>query len=316
MDWLPPLTALRAFEAAGRYGVARAAKELNVTRAAISHQIRVLEMELGVALFTRSNRGMTLTRKGKEYLEEVAASFDAIQRSSRRLRDPSSGHRLMIDSLTSFATDFLLPRIHRFHARHPEIELEIITPTRSGGVIGFEQTGANIAIRGGSVAGSWPDLHAEKLAHEIHFPVCAPALLKGRNAIRQPADLAKHTLLYVTSAPEGWRDWLAAAAAGGEDVSKITLDHTLRFDLFTMSMTAAVNGIGVDLARSPLVDHWMENGFLVAPFKLKVTSKLAYWLICSEAFAVTPTFRAFREWVFAELKLVGQVNGRPVATRS
>lgn len=300
---IPPLTALRAFEAVGRYGVADAARELNVTPAAISHQIRVLEAELGVALFVRAKQGLVLTLKGQQYLTDVAASFDALAESSRRLTDPSSSGRLVIDSLPSFATDFLVPRLHRFREAHSDIDLEIKTPPRIfGRTINFEQSGANIAIRGGGVAGEWPGMHAEMLCHEIQFPVCAPALARGPNAIKVPADLARHTLLNSTLAPEGWRDWLAAAAARGDDVSAVRLDRAIRFDLFNMSMTAAISGLGVDLGRAPLVDHWIAQGQLVAPFDLKVTSKLAYWLVTTDAFAARPEFRAFRDWLFAELE--------------
>lgn len=306
MDWLPPLTALRAFEAVGRYGVAGASRELNVTRAAILHQIRVLEAELGVVLFIRSNRGLTLSVKGQEYLTQVTASFDALHESSRRLKNPESGRQLVLDSVASFATDFIVPRLHRFYETNPDINLEIKALTKWYGPIEFERTGANVAIRGAGMAGEFPGLRAEKLAHEIHFPVCAPQLLKGRNALRKPADLAKHHMLDTTVAPEGWRDWLIAADAAGEDVADVKLDNARRFDLFNMSMTAAIQGVGVDLGRSPLVDHWMEQGLLVAPFDLKVTSKRSYWLVCRETFAESPEFVAFRTWLLDELDALGR----------
>lgn len=312
MDWLPPLTALRAFEAVGRFGVAGAARELNVTRAAILHQIRVLEAELGVALFIRSNRGLTLSVKGQEYLTQVTSSFDALHESSRRMKNPDSARQLVLDSVTSFATDFIVPRLHRFYATNPDVTLEIKTLTAWYGPIEFERTGANVAIRGGVMAGDFPGLSAEKLSHEIHFPVCSPELLKAPNGLRSPADLARFPLLDATVAPEGWRDWLAAAEAAGIDVSGVNLDNARRFDLFTMSMTAAMQGVGVDLGRSPLVDHWMEQGLLVAPFDLAVTSKRSYWLICREAFAETSEFRGFRNWLIDELDALGRAL-RPAA---
>jgi LysR family glycine cleavage system transcriptional activator len=312
MDWLPPLTALRAFEAVGRFGVAGAARELNVTRAAILHQIRVLEAELGVPLFIRSNRGLTLSVKGQAYLTQVTASFDALHESSRRMKDPNSARQLVLDSVTSFATDFIVPRLHRFYATNPSVKLEIKTLTAWYGPIEFERTGANVAIRGGVMAGDFPCLCAEKLAHEIHFPVCSPALLEGPKALRTPADLARFPLLDATVAPEGWRDWLAAAESAGLDVSGVNLDNARRVDLFTMSMTAAIQGVGVDLGRAPLVDHWMEQGRLVAPFDLAVTSKRSYWLICRESFAETPQFRGFRDWLLDELDALGR-DFRPAA---
>lgn len=306
MDWLPPLTALRAFEAVGRYGVAGASQQLNVTRAAILHQIRVLEAELGVVLFVRSNRGLTLSVKGQEYLMQVTASFDQLHESSRRLKNPDSGRQLVLDCVVSFATDFIVPRLHRFYDLNPDINLEIKALTKWYGPIEFERTGANVAIRGAGMAGEFPTLRAEKLAHEIHFPVCSPALLKGPDAIRRPSDLAKHPLLDATVAPEGWRDWLLAAEEAGEDVSEVTLAEARRFDLFNMSMTAAIHGVGVDLGRSPLVDHWMEQGLLVAPFGLTVTSKRSYWLICRENFGDSPEFVAFRTWLLDELDALGR----------
>lgn len=302
MRWLPPLTALRAFEAVGRFGVARAASELNVTPAAIYHQIRTLEADLGVSLFTRTKgRGLVLTLKGETYLSQIATIFDQLYESSRQIRAESERNRLVIDSLTSFATDFLIPRLPRFIEANPDVDLEIITPTKGFGRIKFETTGANIAIRGGGGSGHWPGFHAERLTHETMFPVCAPALTRGPNAIRRPADLAKHMLLSVTRAPEGWRDWLDAAAAAGEDVSQINLEQAIRFDLFHLSMGAAVQGVGVDLARSPLVDHYLDSGALVAPFDLHVTSTLSYWIICADSFALTPQYLAFRDWIVAEL---------------
>lgn len=306
MDWLPPLTALRAFEAVGRFGVAGAARELNVTRAAILHQIRVLEADLGVILFIRSNRGLTLSLKGQEYLAQVAASFDSLHESSRRLKHPESGRHLVLDSVVSFATDFIVPRLHRFYAANPDVMLEIKALNKWYGPIEFERTGANVAIRGAGMAGEFPGLRAEKLAHEIHFPVCAPTLLEGPDAILEPADLAKHPLLDATVAPEGWRDWIAEAADKGADVSGLNLENARRFDLFNMSMTAAIHGVGVDLGRSPLVDHWMQQGLLVAPFDLAVTSKRSYWLICREEFADRPEFKAFRNWLFDELDALGR----------
>ncbi|HEX7947482.1 MAG TPA: LysR substrate-binding domain-containing protein [Phenylobacterium sp.] len=314
MDWLPPLTALRAFEAVGRFGVAGASRELNVTRAAILHQIRVLEAELGVVLFIRSNRGLTLSVKGQEYLLQVTASFDALHESSRRLKNPDSGKQLVLDSVVSFATDFIVPRLHRFYATNPDINLEIKALTKWYGPVEFERTGANVAVRGAGLDNEFPGLKAEKLAHEIHFPVCSPELLKGPKAIRKPADLIKHHLLDTTVAPEGWRDWIATARAAGVDLGSLSLEEARRFDMFNMSMTAAIHGVGVDLGRSPLVDHWMEQGLLAAPFDtdLAYTSKRSYWLVCRESFAETPEFMAFRNWLMDELDALGR-NFRPNA---
>lgn len=303
MRWLPPLTALRTFEAVGRRGMTKAASELNVTPAAIYHQIRALEAELGVALFTRAKgRGLQLTHKGGIYLAQVAQIFDQIHDSARSIRDDNWRNRIVVDSMTSFATDFVVPALPRFITANPDIELEILTSARELGPIKLETTGANVAIRCGVAAGHWSGMHAERLVTETMFPVCAPALLQGPNAIRKPADLAKHTLLTVSRAPEGWRDWLEAAAAAGEDVSKVSLDQAIRFDLFNVSMTAAAQGVGVDLARAPMADRYLESGAVIAPFNISVASRTSYWLVCSHDFAKTPHYEAFRDWIFKEVR--------------
>lgn len=303
MSWLPPLTALRAFEAVGRFGVAGAARDLNVTRAAILYQLRVLETELGVVLFERSNRGLNLSSAGQQYLAEVTKSFEALQESARRLKQGTTEQHLILDSLSGFATDFIAPRLHRFYAAHPDITLEIKALQRWFGPIEFERTGANVAIRGSGRPGDFGELHVEKLCHERHFPVCAPALL---DRVRTPSDLAGMPLLDSSIAPEGWRDWIAAAEREGHDLSRVTLDDTRRFDLFNLSMTAAAEGVGVELGRSPLVDHWIDEGRLVAPFDISVLSRSSYWLVCRRDFADRPEFLAFRGWLRAELDALGR----------
>lgn len=299
LRWLPPLTALRAFEAVGRYGMPRAAQELNVTTAAISHQIRLLESELGVLLFSRTKKGLVLTVKGREYLSRVAGAFDTLHESSRHAKEGDVRKALVVDSLTSFALDFLVPRLHRFTEAHPDIEVEIQALNRWFGRVSFEQTGANVAIRGGGVAGEWPGLHAERLVPETLFPVCSPNLLATLNS---PSDLKNHTIINTTIPPEGWVDWLEFAESRGCDVSGVDFSRTLRFDLIHMSMTAAILGMGVDLARAPLTNLALEQGLLAEPFDLRYESKLAYWLICPKPFSKTPEYEAFIGWLRTELE--------------
>lgn len=302
MRWLPPLTALRAFEAVGRYGVVRAASQLNVTPAAIYHQIRALEGDLGVTLFSRSKgKGLVLTFKGQEYLGKIASIFDQLNESSRQIRGSTSATRLVIDSLTSFATDFLVPRLPRLLNANPDLQLELLTPSKGFARVKFEKTGAHIAIRGGGAAGHWPGMHAEMIVHETMFPVCSPGYLRS-NKIRRPSDLADHRLLDVPSTPEGWREWIDAATAAGEDMAGMRVDDAMKFDLIHISTEAAIQGVGVDLARAPLVDRHLETGALVEPFKLRVKSTLSYWLICPETFAETELFKTFREWLFSEVR--------------
>jgi LysR family glycine cleavage system transcriptional activator len=301
--WLPPLTALKTFEAVGRAGMAGAAAELNVTSAAINHQIRALEADLGVKLFSRTKKGLELNKSGREYLSQVAASFDGLYSATRQIKNPSRAHRLVIECLTSFANDFVIPRLGGFYQHHPDIELEFRTLRRPRPRVDLAQTGAHIAITGGNVAGEWPALNAERLAYEVFFPVCAPSMQSGPNPLRRPSDLAGHTLLVVTGAPEGWGEWLAAAEEAGEDVSAVALGNALSFDTFHSASLAAIQGIGVDLGRAPLVNRALASGDLVAPFDLRVRSTASYWLLYPDAVAQAPAFVVFRDWLLGELAL-------------
>jgi LysR family glycine cleavage system transcriptional activator len=307
MAQLPPLTALRAFEAVARLGVAGASAELNVTPAAISHQVRVLEADLGLTLFARTKRGLELNKAGREYLYAVAGGLKLISDGTRRLMNPYRTQRLVVDSLTSFANAFIVPRLVNFYREHPDVELEIRTLLPGYNRVDFERSGAHVAIRGGAAAGEWPHLKAERLAHEVYFPVCAPQLLSGGNAIVAPSDLANRTLLVVTTTPEGWNEWLAAATAEGHDVTGVDLRNSLRFDTIYSAMIAAISGVGIDLGRSPLVDHAIAQGSLVAPFDLKAMSTNAYWMLYPEGSLELPAFRSFRQWLFHELEAAGAV---------
>lgn len=303
MTWLPPLTALKVFEAVGRHGVTKAAAQLNVTPAAIHHQIRVLEAETGTNLFERvKGRGLVLTAKGRSYFTDIASAFDMLYESTRKITEPQQTDRLIVDCLTSFATDFLIPRLPRFLAENPNIDLEIITPSKGFGRINFERTGAHIAIRGGGGAGHWPNCKAEMLVKETMFPVCSPSLLKNGVPLEVPNDLARHILLNANKTPEGWADWLKVAQEAGHNVSRVNLDLAIKFDLIHLSMTAAVQSVGIDLGRAPLVDHHLSSGTLVEIFDLRFTSTLSYWLICQEAHEDLPAYRAFRAWLFEEIE--------------
>ena len=145
------------------------------------------------------------------------------------------------------------------------------------------------------------DFVAEKLAHETFFPVCAPSLLHGPLAIRSPEDLANYPLIAVSSTPEGWPEWLAAAKARGMAVDGVDIDQPIRFDTIHSATLAAMEGIGIDLGRGPLVDGALASGRLVEPFDLRVVSTHAYWLIYPESSRDLPAFQAFRQWLFDEL---------------
>ncbi|HVI33909.1 transcriptional regulator GcvA [Phenylobacterium sp.] len=304
MRRLPPLTALRAFEAVGRLGnVREAADELNVTPAAVSHQIRALEDHLGVELFARTARVLQLTRRGAEFLSSVTAAFDLLHEGADRLNHECGRERLVVNSLPSFASNFLVPRLSQFHADHPQIEIEVNTAGKFGEPLDLRHLGADVAIRGGLHEGAWPGMAAERLVPEVMFPVCAPSLLRGPHAIRTPEDLAGQTLITVSRTPEGWPEWLQAATAAGWDLHEVDARHGPRFDTVQLALTAAVEGMGVAIGRRPLVDDYLESGLLVAPFSIEVTSRIAYWLVYPPGAARMDRLQAFRAWLRAELRL-------------
>lgn len=304
--WLPPLTAMRTFEAVGRAGMAGAAMELNVTPAAINHQLRALEADLGIKLFSRTKTGLVLNNAGRDYLSGIGASFDLLYEATRRVKGPLREHRLVVECLISFANDFIIPRLSSFYQAYPDIELEFRTMRRARAKLDLAQTGAHVAINGGNVAGQWPGLNAERLAYEVFFPVCSPKLQMSNDPLLKPSDLMRHTLLVVTGAPEGWREWIEAAQQEhGEDLSHLPLANALRFDSFHSASLAAAHGIGVDLGRAPLVNHMLQDGTLVEPFDVRVRSTASYWLLYSDSVAELQAFTVFRDWLMQELEDAG-----------
>src|SRR6202163_116643 len=204
---LPSLNGLRAFEAAARHlSFTNAASELNVTQTAISHQIRRLEQELGIRLFVRQNRALSLTAEAKEYLPGIRAAFNDLRLATDRLLRRDDDHVLTISTLASLAAKWLLPRLTAFQEAHPGIDVRITTST---GLVDFGSGDVDAAIRYGR--GHWKGLRAEWLMGDEMFPVCSPALLTRQRPLRSPEDLRDHVLLHNTNNGDDWRLWLTAA---------------------------------------------------------------------------------------------------------
>ncbi len=299
---LPPLNALKAFEAASRLGSFKeAGDELCVTPAAVSYQIRSLESHLGVALFHRTSHGLELTRAGARYFPVVQQMFDRLADATREVMGEEGRQVLTVNVLPTFASSWLVPRIWKFHEAFPEIELQIHSNRILGTPVDFTRDDADIAIRGGLTASDWPDLRAEQLVNEEMFPVCSPVLMAGANRLTAPEDLVNHTLLVCSSAPEGWNSWLAEATTRGHDVSAVKPRHGLSFDTIQMAMDACALGQGVVIGRKPLVNIYLDTGRLVAPFDFSVLSKIAYWLVGPPKAFDRACVSTFREWMLAEL---------------
>src|SRR5580698_5160459 len=292
---LPSLNGLRAFEAAARHlGFTAAATELNVTQTAISHQIRRLEAELGIRLFVRQNRSLTLTTEAREYLPGIRAAFNDLRLATDRLLRKDGDRVLTVSTLASFAAKWLLPRLSSFQQAHPEIDVHI---TSSTSLIDFRRDDVDAAIRYGR--GHWSGLRADWLTADELFPVCSPELLKGDRPLQSPKDLAHYTLLHTSGGyDDDWRLWLTAAGLPS-DVSK---QPGITFDLILMTVQAAIDGIGVAMGRTSYVQDDIAKGRLVVPFNIALPADAGFYLVSPEGAAEPPKLRAFRQWLIASAK--------------
>jgi LysR family glycine cleavage system transcriptional activator len=284
---------LRAFEAAARHlSFTRAAAELHVTQTAISHQIRRLEAQLGVRLFARGKRALSLTQEAQSYLPAVRAAFEDLRAATTRLLRPNHGRLLTVSTMASLAAKWLLPRLVGFQEAHPGIEVRIST---SSHLVDFRREEVDVAIRYGR--GRWAGLRAQWLMAEDIFPVCSPTLLKGKNALRRPADLAHHTLLHAGVSRDDWQLWLTAAGLP----TNLAAKPGLTFDLSLMALQAAIDGLGVALGRTPLVEADIAAGRLVVPFDVKLPAEAGFYVVAPEETADTPKIAVFRDWLTASV---------------
>lgn len=291
MSRLPPLNALRSFEVAARHlSFTRAADELFVTQAAVSHQIKALEQDLGVPLFRRLNRALVLTDEGQALLPYVRGAFDQLTTGVRQLEEFCCSGALTISTTPSFAGHWLVARLGRLRLAHPEIEIQLSANER---LVDFVREGIDCAIRHGD--GDWPGLRAYRLFQARIVPVCSPGLLNGPKPLKTPADLVQHTILHALDGYDEWRVWLRAAG-----VDDVDLDHGLRFDTGGLALKAAANGIGVAIGRIPLLNDELASGHLVEPFDLILDEQCAYYFVTPEATADQPKITAFRNWLLAE----------------
>jgi LysR family glycine cleavage system transcriptional activator len=288
---LPSLNGLRAFEAAARLtSFTLAAAEMNVTQTAISHQIRRLEDQLGLKLFVRQNRTLTLTPEAQEYLPSVRTAFEDLRRATERLHRSDRDSRLTVSTTASLATKWLVSRVAAFQDANPGLEVRITTSTH---LVDFGREDVDIGVRYGR--GNWPGVRADWLMAERLFPVCSPALLSGAYPLREPADLARHTLLHTTVSRDDWRLWLTAAGLP----HAIAARRGLTFDLGFMAIQAAVEGLGVALGAAHLVEADIAAGRLVAPFDTELPQDAGYYVVAPRATADTPKIALFRDWLIA-----------------
>lgn len=293
---LPSVTAFQSFEAAAlRLSFSQAAADLNVTPAAISQQIRSLEIQLGVKLFARTGRGIRLTETGKAWLPEVRRCLERITRTVEAAREHAS-NVLSITVAPSLASRWLMGRLYRFSERHPEISVRVIATPE---VIDLHEQDVDLAVRFGP--GGYPGLVVERLMPEFLVPMCAPGLIALDWPDRHPNDLARYTLIHDVSvtADGGWSLWLQAAKA-----DRVNPSRGPRYSLADIAMQEAIAGRGVTLARWQLAVADLREGRLVCPFDLAIECPFSYFLVTKPESTDIAKVNAFRDWLFQEAALI------------
>jgi LysR family glycine cleavage system transcriptional activator len=298
LNSVPGLGSLRTFEAAGRLlSFTKAAAEMHVTPAAVSHQMRELEAKLGVRLFERNSRTMRLTPAGEIFHGAVSESIDRLSHAVARLRKPASRPRLMVTASPSITSKWLVPRLEHFLRIAPEADVRIDVSTEP---LDFARDDIDVAIRFGD--GNYPGLNVDRLFEETVFPVCSPRLLAGPIPLRRPEDLLRHTLIHVEWQAQGetwpnWKMWLLAA--GIREVDGVRGIH---FSQTALAVQAAIDGQGVALGESTVVADDLASGKLVRPFDmaLKGPSQFAYHVVTPSDAASGSLIARFRSWLLEE----------------
>lgn len=292
---LPPLNALRAFESAARHmSISRAARELFVTPAAISHQVKSLEEFVGTALFVRRHRALALTEAGATLLPGLRAGFTQLSEAIAQLHARQHDRPLTVSANISFCSKWLIPRLDDFRGRQPDIDIRI---DASNALVDFASDDVDVAVRYGG--GVYPGLVSHKLWDAQVFPVCSPSLPSAVKPLTTPADLRNHTLLHPDwfSESDTWLDWRSWLLSVG--ITDIDPHTGLQFNQTTLAIQAAIEGQGVALANRMLVADDLAAGRLIKPFELSLDMEFTFYLVYPETTAQRPTLAAFRDWLLA-----------------
>lgn len=307
---LPPLNALKVFESAARHlSLKQAAQELNVTPAAVSHQVKLLEEHLGIQLFRRLNRGLELTPAARAALPQLSAGFDTLAQAVAVMRPQPDTGQLTISAAPSFATRWLVPRLHRFFSAHPEVDVRVSARLRrvkqgekdrdvERATLENWLQESDVAILYGH--GGYDGYRADKLFAPTIAPICSPRLINGEQPLSTPQDLVHHTLVHddtgiLYDGVGFWEEWLKAAGVSGIDV-----DRGPHFSHAVLAIEAAADSLGVVVTIPLLAANELAAGRLVLPFKLQVPAKSAYYAVSNDAAGARPAVAAFREWLLEE----------------
>ena len=297
---LPSLDLLRGFDAAARHlSFTRAAVELHVTQSAVSRQIKALEEHLGVTLFRRLNRALLLTEEGQALARAVTAALGTIEHAVGRLSALADDRPITVTTTVSFAALWLVPRLARFHAVHPAIDVRLAA---ANAMMDLERDRIDIAVRFCEPRAA--PREAVPLIGEDVFPVSSPRLARARaHPLKTPADLRHHVLLHLDD-PQGewpwltWREWLTALK-----VPELKPAGALHFSHYDQLVRAAIEGEGVALGRAPLIERFLKSGELAAPFRDRVTVRRKYFVIVAPAAHGRPRVQRFVEWLLAEARV-------------
>lgn len=297
---LPNLVTLRAFEAAARHeNFSRAANEVHVTPGAVSHQVRALEQDLGVALFTRSGKHLTITPQGTRFAQALRKALQDISDATQALRDETRQKRLTVSALPSFAARWLAPRLGKFMDRYPDTEMLLQS---SGELQDLARDGIDVGIRFGQ--GQYPGLTVERLMGDSYYPVASPSYNRGRLPVT-PRQLKPNHLLRSN---EPWLPWFHAA-----NVKLAEPTGGVRFQDLSMLIRSAVAGDGVALVRHVVVGQEVDSGELVRLFNVAVKSPADYYLAYPPQALQKPQVQAFRQWLLEEVSTFKKQIGEAVA---
>ena len=289
---LPSLNALRTFEAAARNGSFKAAAaELCVSQSAVSHQIKLLEAELGVELFVRKPQGIELSRQGRAYFPILRDAFERIAAGTDLLRGSAARPRLTLQVYSTFAIRWLIPRLPAFQRSHPDVNVRLHT-SQSDVNFEFEDVDACVMIGNRTGAG----LRYDYLFSSRVFPVCSAATLAEYRLRDDPARLREAPLLQVYPSRMDWWSWLNAHGVEG-----VNPDAGQQFDSYELAMNAAMQGIGVALGMEPFVVRDLQSEALVEPFPgRRIYTAGDWYLVCREDKATRPDIEAFRRWLLEQ----------------
>jgi LysR family glycine cleavage system transcriptional activator len=287
---LPPLNSLKTFEAAARHlSFTRAADELFVTQAAVSHQVKALEDFLSMKLFLRRNRSLLLTEEGQSYYLDLKDIFRSIQDATERLLAKGAKGALTVALPPSFAIQWLVPRISRFSQQNPDIDVRIKAVDFDEG---FLSDDVDVAIYYGK--GKWSGVVADKLHTEYLTPMCSPLLFQGNKPLMKLDDLRHHVLLHDSSR-EAWKGWL-------RQFNVLGVNHGPIFSHSMLVLQAATLGQGIALGHSVLARPEVESGRLVCPFEEKQITNNAYYFVCHQSQAELGKIAAFRQWLIQQVE--------------